>query len=122
MLNIEALDLPSTYLGLPLFSGRLSKSMCAPLINKVRQRLESWKASILSFAGRVELIISTLSSFHIFWSMAFPLPSSVLSELDKVCRQFIWGDTYMKRKIHTVSWDLICLPRDEGGLGIRKIK
>lgn len=121
-LNIEALDLHASYLGLPLFTGRLTKNICSPLINKVRQRLENWKASTLSFTGRVELIISTLSSFHLFWSMAFPLPFSVLTELDKVCRQFLWVDTDEKRKIHMISWDCICLPKTKGGLGIRKIK
>lgn len=53
-LGIEPIDLPSSYLGLPLFTGRLTKNLCAPLLNKVRRRLEGWKASILSFAGRVE--------------------------------------------------------------------
>lgn len=62
ILKMESSDLPSSYLGLPLFSGRLSKSMCQPLINKIQRRLDSWKSKILSFVGRVELLISTLTN------------------------------------------------------------
>ncbi|KAF3781707.1 retrotransposable element ORF2 protein [Nymphaea thermarum] len=46
-------DLPSEYLGLPLFLGNLTEDLCLPLLTKVEKRLASWKARLLSYAGRL---------------------------------------------------------------------
>ncbi|KAF3775475.1 retrotransposable element ORF2 protein [Nymphaea thermarum] len=40
------------YLGLPLFVGKLSFQICQSLVLKVQRKLASWKASLLSYAGR----------------------------------------------------------------------
>lgn len=37
-------------------------------------------------------------------------------------RDFLWGDTRNLKKFHTVAWESICLPREEGGLSIRRVK
>jgi len=49
-------------------------------------------------------------------------PASTLENLDKMSRSFLWGSTAEKRKLHLVAWDRVCLPKDEGGLGIRSAK
>jgi len=48
-------------------------------------------------------------------------PKKVLSKLFKVQRQFLWGSLGQKRKVHWVKWEDICLPKEEGGLGIRNV-
>ncbi|KAG4994794.1 hypothetical protein JHK86_031621 [Glycine max] len=50
------------------------------------------------------------------------LPRKVLDDIDKVCRNFLWGDIVNGKKIHLVSWDIICSPKFKGGLGLRKIR
>lgn len=50
--------LPVRYQGLPLFSKRLTRSMCEPLIQRLNRRLASWKRVLLSLAGRIELVKS----------------------------------------------------------------
>ena len=37
-----------------------------------------------------------------------------------MARSFLWGSTPDKRKLHLLSWDKVCRPKAEGGLGIRK--
>lgn len=44
-LNIKHVNLPVRYIGLPLFSGKLTKQMCCPLIDKVKLHL-GWKANV----------------------------------------------------------------------------
>lgn len=36
-------------------------------------------------------------------------------------RDFLWGSSKEKRKIHWVSWKDICKPKARGGLGIRDV-
>lgn len=122
ILNITKHDLPIKYLGLPLFAGHLNQTLCLPLIDKIRTKLDSWKANLLSQAGRLELIISTLRSYHLFWSMAFPIPKATIKNIEKLIRDFLWGDNNGGKKIHTIRWEEICVPREEGGLGIKSCK
>ncbi|KAL0420584.1 UNVERIFIED_CONTAM: hypothetical protein Slati_3081300, partial [Sesamum latifolium] len=72
---------------------------------------------MLSFAGRVQLIKSILSSLQVYWAMAFILPKTVIREIEKRLRSFLWkgcaGVGYAK-----VSWQQVCRPVSEGGLGI----
>lgn len=46
-------SLPVKYLGVPLITSRLWHADCAPLIDKVKQRIEAWQNKWLSFAGRM---------------------------------------------------------------------
>ncbi|CAN1149113.1 Putative ribonuclease H protein At1g65750 [Linum perenne] len=50
------------------------------------------------------------------------LPSHICEKIDKKIRNFVWGSSDDCRKIHLVSWDTICKPKDRGGLGLRKTK
>ncbi|KAK4384493.1 hypothetical protein Sango_3056000 [Sesamum angolense] len=61
-----------------------------PLIDKVDARLAGWNNQILSYAGRLQLIKSVLSTLHTYWTSAFILPKGVLKTLEKKMRQFLW--------------------------------
>ncbi|CAN1172833.1 Putative ribonuclease H protein At1g65750 [Linum perenne] len=50
------------------------------------------------------------------------LPVSTCEEIDKWVRNFIWGTTAEERKIHLVAWDKICVPKENGGLRMRKVR
>ncbi|KAL6125131.1 hypothetical protein ACLB2K_073191 [Fragaria x ananassa] len=47
-------------------------------------------------------------------------PVSLCDKLDKLNRDFIWGDVENKKMVHLVNWDTICQPKYLGGLGIKK--
>lgn len=40
-------------------------------------------------------------------------------KLDKISRDFLWGSTSEKKKLHLVGWNKIIKPKEEGGLGIQ---
>lgn len=117
ILNILPAKLPIRYLGFPLSSKKLNFNDCHPIMSKIQQWLASWKAKALSYAGRVELIKSTLSYFHLYWASIYLLPQAVLHALDHQVRNFFqncWSSKY----IHPIAWDSICQPISMGGLGI----
>ena len=48
------------------------------------------------------------------------LPKTVCNTLDKMNRDFIWGDTNTSKKVHLVNWNTLCKPKNLGGLGLRE--
>ncbi|XP_010430719.1 PREDICTED: uncharacterized protein LOC104714953 [Camelina sativa] len=85
----ESASLPVRYLGLPLLTRMMTPADCTPLIEKIRQRISSWKHRFLSFAGRLQLL------------------SSSGQELSSKKNKLAWSD--------------VCLPKVEGGLGLRSL-
>ncbi|TYK26641.1 putative non-LTR retroelement reverse transcriptase [Cucumis melo var. makuwa] len=97
-------NLPVRYLGLPLLSGRLRSSDCAPLIQRITSRIRSWFAQVLSFAGRLQLIRSVLRSLQVFWASVFVLPTYVHNKVDKILRSYLWRDKEEGRGGVKVAW------------------
>nr|GFA25420.1 reverse transcriptase domain, reverse transcriptase zinc-binding domain protein [Tanacetum cinerariifolium] len=83
--------LPVRYLGLPLFSSRLSKAYCSSLIDKVKSRLFNWKNKSLSCAGRLQLIKSVVILTQVYWASSFILPKVVNAEIEQLMRGFLWS-------------------------------
>ncbi|KAF3782671.1 putative ribonuclease H protein [Nymphaea thermarum] len=115
-------SLPSDYLGLPLFLGNLTEDLCLPLLTKVEKRLAGWKAQMLSYAGRLCLIRYVLMTLPYYWMMAFRLPKVVLKRIEQACIKFLWNEEDGSRHMHLVKWERLCLPLDEGGVGIRRLE
>ncbi|GKC03028.1 RNA-directed DNA polymerase, eukaryota, reverse transcriptase zinc-binding domain protein [Tanacetum coccineum] len=81
------------YLGVPLKTKRLGVKQCKSLIDKIEKKVKDWKNRWLSFASRLQLISSVLSS--------------------------IQGDlTNGKAKI---AWSEVCKPKAVGGLDIKDL-
>nr|KYP65965.1 Putative ribonuclease H protein At1g65750 family [Cajanus cajan] len=110
------------YLGIPLHHSRVNRDTYHGIMDKITQRLSNWKAKNLSFAGRLTLTKSVLAALPSYTMQMVRLPRSICDEVDKKCRQFLWGDSEDCRKIHTIGWSMLCLPKDKGGLGIRKMR
>lgn len=121
-LQFQVEELPVKYLGLPMISSTLSHSQCSPLLERIRKRVNSWKNKSLSYAGRLVLIKSVLASMHVYWTSCYGLPKQTLECINALLRNFLWsaGDSPLKKA--KVSWDSICYPTCEGGLGIRNIR
>ncbi|XP_022024390.1 uncharacterized protein LOC110924702 [Helianthus annuus] len=115
-------SLPVKYLGVPLISTRLLQKDCLLLLEKLENRIMHWRNKLLSFAGRLQLINSVLSSMHIYWSSVFILPNRVIQKLEALMRNFLWShDSAFQKGRSKVSWKTVCVPKYEGGLGIRRI-
>lgn len=86
------------------------------------ERLAGWKTKFLSFAGRVVLVKAVMSSIPSNVMQGSALPTRLCEKLDKVNRNFLWGSTCEKRKLHLVGWNKIIKSKEEGGIGIQTSK
>ena len=80
----------------------------------------SYHTTRLSLVGKTTLVKFVLSALPVYTMQTSILPQSTCARLDALCHGFIWGSSGEQRKIHLMNWDLICRPKDCGGLGIRK--
>lgn len=94
---VEAL-FPTKYLGAPLNPSRLTTRMLDPLIQKVRNKVASWKAKLLSEGGRLVLIHHVLSSMVTHTLVVLPMPSSVINRINFILSMFFWGERNGKSK------------------------
>jgi hypothetical protein len=97
-------SLPFTYLGVPIFKGKPKYVHFQPLTDKVKMKLSAWKASLLSIAGRVQLVKSVVQSMLLHCLTIYSWPIKLLKDLEKWMRNFIWSGEINKRKLVTVSW------------------
>ncbi|XP_039120732.1 uncharacterized protein LOC120257303 [Dioscorea cayenensis subsp. rotundata] len=111
--------LPISYMGVPIAGRRPRRQDWEVLIHKIHVRLTSWKANFFSLGGRLTLINSVLSALPTYWMSIFRLPKWVSSRIDRIRRDFLWsGPDIDHPKCHLVSWQRLCLPREQGGWGI----
>jgi hypothetical protein len=103
---------PCKYLGISLSLGRLRRAEEQPLVDAVSARIPTWKAGLLTNAGRVLLTKAGLS-------IACCLSPWAVQQIDKRRRTFLWSgaDSCTSGKCR-VSWPGVCRPTDLGGLGV----
>ena len=52
----------------------------------------------------------------------FKLPDALCNELAGMVRRFWWGKQGNHNKLAWLSWDKMCAPKEEGGMGFRDLK
>ncbi|GJU25434.1 RNA-directed DNA polymerase, eukaryota, reverse transcriptase zinc-binding domain protein [Tanacetum coccineum] len=62
------------YLGVSLLAKRLGVKDCKILIENVENRINCWKNKTLSYARRIQLIASVLSTMQQYWASVYSLP------------------------------------------------
>lgn len=56
---------------------------------------------------------------QVYWGSMFILPVSVSKAVEKLMRNFLWSGDETGKGRAKVSWKEVCLPKVEGGLGIK---
>lgn len=63
-----------------------------------------------------------LFSIQVYWSSHFILPKAVIKNIEQLLRSFLWKGDDVSKGCGKVAWDILCLPRKEGGLGVKSIE
>jgi len=115
-------NFPNSLLGIPVHFRRLSNKDWTRIQERVEQRLSSWKGKNLSTGGRLMLINSVLSSLPMYMMSFFEIPKGLRKKLDYFRSRFFWQTDEYKRKYRLAKWDILCQPKDQGGLGIHNLE
>lgn len=92
----------------------------APLLDKITGRFRLWAVRFLSFVGRLQLISSVIAGTVNFWITTFILPRGCIKKIESLCSRFLSSGTIDGKCLAKVAWSTVCLPKKEGGLGLRR--
>ncbi|XP_075663372.1 putative mitochondrial protein AtMg00310 [Castanea sativa] len=88
----------------------------------VGKKIAGWKGKLLSNAGREILIKAVAQATPTYTMSCFKLPVTLCDELNSMASNFWWGQKEKERKMAWVSWDKLCTPKMEGGMGFKDLK
>ncbi|XP_062105448.1 uncharacterized protein LOC133817076 [Humulus lupulus] len=105
-----------------LFEGFFNFCQCSGLVANLNK-------SQLFFGGVAAKVTNIILSSVALGEGSFPLKylgvslrptRCVIQEIDRLCRNFLWGSKNNRSKFHCSSWSQVCLPKALGGLGFKQ--
>ncbi|KAK4604705.1 hypothetical protein RGQ29_012964, partial [Quercus rubra] len=115
-LGIQATSNLGKYLGFPLKHRRATQGQFNFVVEKVLTKLVGWKTKFLSFAKRTMLVNSVMNAIPNYVMQGAALLAHLCDKLDRINRDFLWGLTVEKRRLHLVGWNKVVKSKEEGGL------
>uniref|UniRef100_A0A251SB85 Reverse transcriptase domain, Reverse transcriptase zinc-binding domain protein n=1 Tax=Helianthus annuus TaxID=4232 RepID=A0A251SB85_HELAN len=107
------------YLGLKVGANMNRIMNWKDVIDTFNKRLSSWKAKLLSFAGRLPLVKSVLGSLPNYYLSFY---KALLKTLEGIRRKFLWGVCGSNKKLRWIKWEKVVASKKLGGLGVGGIK
>ncbi|KAK7839312.1 putative ribonuclease h protein [Quercus suber] len=121
-LNVNTAAKIGKYLGILVDPGTTRREIGNEIIDRLHSRLQTWKGKLLSSTGKLTLIKLVMQAMPIYSMSIHRLSKDTWNKVDRIIRDFWWGNTAKVRKLHTIAWDTICKPKEIEGVGIRKIE
>ncbi|KAL3537428.1 hypothetical protein ACH5RR_000794 [Cinchona calisaya] len=113
-LGIKEVSKHDKYLGLPTDVMRSKCEVLALIKDNVWQTLWGWNEQLLSSAGKEVLIKSMVQAIPTYSMDSFGFRNTLISEIQST----ISND----RPIHWVSWNKLCVHREDGGMSFRLLE
>ena len=107
---------------MPLKHKGAARSQYNYIAERMLSKLAGWKARFLSFAGRCVMVKSVLTAIPNYVMQGAVLPVHLCEKIDRISRDFLWGSSAEKKKLHLVGWSRIIMPKKDGGLGIQQAR
>ena len=88
---------------------------------RIWKKLKGWKEKLLSQVGREILVKVVIQAIPTYTMSCFKMPKGLIYEIECLIRKFWWGYRGEQKRIHWISWEKLCLPKNEGGMGFREL-
>ncbi|GKE75603.1 hypothetical protein Tco_1537644, partial [Tanacetum coccineum] len=104
IIGCKSQSMPFVYLGLRVGMNMSRLKGWDPILDKFKNRLSKWKASMLSIGGRTTLVSSVLGALGIYYLLLFPMPVNIEKNLEAMRAKFFWGSTVDDKKMQWIEW------------------
>lgn len=110
------------YLDLPNTMGHNKNAILGYLKERVRQRIKKWDGKFLSKSGKEVLLKTVIQALPTYAISVFLLPMEMCKYIERLMCKFWWKTKpNNNRGIHWASWERMCKPKCNGGLGFRNL-
>jgi hypothetical protein len=92
------------------------------MVEKMGKKLAGWQGRFLSLGGRLTLLNSCLSNVLLYMLSIYPIPKSVIRNMDIYRKRLLWQGGHQSKKFHLVNWSSVCSPKSQGGLGVLNLE
>ena len=121
MLNVtEALD-TRFFLGLPAAVGRDKRAIFGYIKTKVWNRMSGWKSRFFSKAAKEILVKIVAQALQTFLMSVFYLALDLCAKLERMLNSFWWGNGRNGEGVKWMSWERLCVPKCQVGMGFRRL-
>ena len=84
-------------------------------------KLQGWKKKLLSQVGKEVLLKAVVQAIPTFAMSCLQLPVGLCQDIEVLFQRFWWGQRGDRRRIHWKKWEVLCKPKDEGGMGFKDL-
>jgi hypothetical protein len=118
---------PNTmHLGHPMIFSHNDKNRAYHFIyNKFFAKFGTIKANRLNHVGRLQYIKSVLASIPVYYMSTVLFFKTFIEKINSIIRRFWWTGVQEEQQTTPIayrSWDDICKPTEQGGLGVRDME
>jgi hypothetical protein len=123
LLGCPIVELPISYLGIPLTIHKPTAAQLQPLMERMAGKLPTWKTRLMQQLGRLALIKAVLAAIPIHQLLALAPSKKILKQLERVERGFLWeGRASANGGSCHVNWRRVARPIALGGLGVQDLE
>lgn len=112
LIGFKICPIPFSYLRVPIFKEKSKAIHLGPILDKIKSKLSTWKASLLRFAGRDQMVKSTILAILVHNFTKYSWYVTLIKDREKSIKKFIWSGDIIKTKLVSVSWKKVCKPFD----------
>ena len=85
------------------------------------RKIGAWGSKWLNPTGKSVLIKDVLTALPLYLCSISLAPQSIIQEINGMMKNFLWqgGKTDGSKIFNLISWEMVCNPKQLGGLGIK---
>ena len=110
-----------SYLGLPESLGGSKVQVFGFVQERLNNRVSGWTFRYFTKGGKEVIIKSVVTALPNHVMSVYRLPKATVKKLTSAVAQFWWSPGGSTKGMHWKSWDKLCLPKDNGGLGFKDL-
>ncbi|XP_057441354.1 uncharacterized protein LOC130733241 [Lotus japonicus] len=120
-MNIQVWNSPGVYLGMPAVWGRSKTNSLQWIKEKVLNKIQGWKSSLLNQAGRETLIKAVVQALPSYAMSILKFPKNFCSQICSKIASFWWKGS-KEKGIHWKKWERLTYNKQEGGMGFKDLQ